>query len=281
MYRLSAFADEASQNIPEQVEAMRRNGISLLEIRGVDGENISKIDNAKAREVRKILDESGMAVWSMGSPAGKKSLADDFGTQMDTFKRLLENADILGAKRVRLFSFYPVEGEDRAATLEKVIARLNAFSEVTPDHIILCHENEKKIFGENVENCLAIHKALPKIRAVFDPANFIQCGVDTMEAWLALREYVDYLHIKDSLSDGTIVPAGMGIGNIAKITADYLSRGGEVMTLEPHLKVFSGLSDLEAGGESVKMMKNIYRSNDEAFDAAVSALKTILESKEA
>ena len=280
MYRLSAFADEASQNISEQVEAMRRNGISLLEIRGVDGTNISKIDASKAREVKNILDANGMSVWSMGSPVGKKSLADDFDGQIDSFKRLLENTDILGAKRIRLFSFYPIEGEGRAETLKKVVERLNVFTELTPEHITLCHENEKKIFGENIENCLAIHKAIPSIRAVFDPANFIQCGVNTLEAWEALKDYVDYLHIKDALPDGTIVPAGNGIGNISAIASDYLARGGSVMTLEPHLKVFSGLSELEAGGESLKAMKNIYRSNDEAFDAAVIALKNILDCKE-
>ena len=57
MIRLSAFADEASPEIRGQIEAMRRNGISLLEIRGVDGTNISKITADKAKEVRRMLDD--------------------------------------------------------------------------------------------------------------------------------------------------------------------------------------------------------------------------------
>ena len=275
-YRLSAFADEASKNVNEQIKAMNRNGISLLEIRGVDGENISVISADKAREVRRMLDDGGISVWSMGSPVGKKALTDDFGPQIDTFKRLIENAQILGASRIRLFSFYPTEGESRDETLKKTVERLSAFRELTPKNIVLCHENEKNIFGENIENCLAIHKALPDIKAVFDPANFVQCGVDTLEAWRALRPYVDYLHIKDALADGTVVPAGKGMGNVEAIVSDYLANGGSVMTLEPHLKVFSGLSELEAGGETLKTMGNVYKTNDEAFDAAVSALKNIL-----
>ncbi|MBE6667353.1 MAG: sugar phosphate isomerase/epimerase [Ruminococcaceae bacterium] len=274
--RLSAFADEASPFISGQIEALKRNGISLLEIRGVDNVNISKISAEKAREIRKQLDDGGISVRSMGSPIGKVALDGDFDEHIEKFKRILEYADILGASRIRLFSFFPAEGEDRKASLEKVIERLDRFCELTPDHIILCHENEKNIFGENTESCLAIHKALPKIKAVFDPANFIQCGVNTLEAWSVLRDYVDYIHIKDALADGTVVPAGEGLGNIPCILTDYVSRGGSVMTLEPHLKVFSGLSELE-NGESVKTGVKVYASNDEAFDAACSALNSILK----
>ena len=139
----------------------------------------------------------------------------------------------------------------------------------------ICHENEKEIFGENTENCLWLHRTFPRLRAVFDPANFVQCGVDTASAWGALRGYVDYLHIKDAVADGTVVPAGMGIGNVPAIVGDYLARGGEVMTLEPHLFDFTGLSALE-NGKSVKLGISAYQDNDEAFDAAASALKRII-----
>ena len=47
------------------------------------------------------------------------------------------------------------------------------------------------------------------------------------------------------------------------------------MTLEPHLFEFTGLAALE-NGASVKFGISAYRNNDEAFDAAVSALKNIL-----
>ena len=42
MVRLCAFADEASPWIEGQIAALKRNGISLLEIRGVDEKNISE-----------------------------------------------------------------------------------------------------------------------------------------------------------------------------------------------------------------------------------------------
>lgn len=39
--RVFAFADEASPAISGQIAAMERNGLQGLEIRGVDGENVS------------------------------------------------------------------------------------------------------------------------------------------------------------------------------------------------------------------------------------------------
>lgn len=48
-----AFADEASGQIDDQIAAMQRNNLQGLEIRGVDGQNISDITVDKAREVRR------------------------------------------------------------------------------------------------------------------------------------------------------------------------------------------------------------------------------------
>ncbi|HAA24848.1 MAG TPA: xylose isomerase, partial [Ruminiclostridium sp.] len=45
--------------------------------------------------------------------------------------------------------------------------------------IILAHENEKGIYGDTPERCVDIIKSMncDYVRAVFDPANFIQCDV--------------------------------------------------------------------------------------------------------
>lgn len=276
MFTLCAFADESSSAVCGQIDALRRNQIPYLEIRGVDGENIKDITPEKAREVRAMLDDAGLSVWSMGSPIGKHHLEKPFEPHLDDFKRILEYADILGATRVRMFSFYPAPDASEEQTHEAVFAGLQAFCDVTPAHITLCHENEKKIWAETPERCVEIHKAFPKIRAVFDPANYVQCHVDTLHAWDLLAPYIDYLHIKDAIADGTVVPAGQGLGNVPELVRRYGAMGGRVMTLEPHLTAFTGLDKLE-DGESVKQGFSVYASKEEAFDAAVSALRTIIE----
>ncbi|MBQ8418819.1 MAG: TIM barrel protein [Clostridia bacterium] len=273
--KLCAFADEASPSLAGQIAALSRNGISSLEIRGVNGKNIKDITVCEAKDIKNTLEANGISVWSMGSPIGKIALDGDFEAHLGDFKRILETADIFGAKHIRMFSFFPVEGMEQEKTKALVFERIERLLAVTPEHILLCHENEKDIFGENAENCLALHEAFPRLRAVFDPANFVQCGVDTKKAWEVLKNYVEYLHIKDAVLDGTVVPAGRGLGNVPYIVKEYLSRGGEVMTLEPHLFDFTGLSALE-NGKVTSLGISHYRDNDEAFDAASEALKTIL-----
>ncbi len=220
---------------------MKENQIPYLEIRGVDGVNIADLTKEKAREIRQRLDAEGFSVWSLGSPYGKISITEDFAPHLDLFKRGLELADILNAKHIRLFSFYVPAGEASAyrnAVMERLFAFLDAAS---GSGILLCHENEKGIYGDTAPRCAEIHREFPDIRAVFDPANFVQCGQDTKEAWELLSPYVEYMHIKDALADGFVVPAGKGIGNIPFLLSNYR---GKVLTLEPHLSVFSGFEKL-------------------------------------
>ena len=268
MIKVSAFADEASNELQGQIDALKRNGMEYLEIRGVDGQNIKEVSYEKIYEIKKKLDENSIKVWSIGSPVGKYKVDDDFERQFEEFKKLCDFAKILGAKRIRMFSFFSKDEE-------KVFANLQKFVDVCPDGVIMCHENEKGIFGDDIESCLKIHQKFPTIKMVFDPANFIQCGVDTLEAWEKLHTYVDYMHIKDALKDKRVVPAGYGIGNVEKILTMYKAQGGEVVTLEPHLMVFDGLKDLE-NGESIDDGAPVYPDNNTAFDAGAKALFNIL-----
>lgn len=277
--KIYAFADEASPLLDEQIIACKNNGISGIEMRNVDNENISDISLKKAAEFKKKLDDSGLITWSIGSPIGKIDIVnDDFSKHIEKFKNTLEIAKILDSHNLRLFSFYIPKGDEPGKYKDTVIERLGVFSELArPYDIMLCHENEKGIFGDTPERCLEIHKALPDIRCIFDPANFVQCGVDTKKAWEILKGYVHYLHIKDALSNGSVVPAGKGVGNLKYILDDFAKSGGDCVTLEPHLTIFDGLKNLEKSGMTSKVgEKYCYSSNIEAFKAAADALKILL-----
>ena len=275
--RIYAFADEAGPLIDSQIAAMRRNGLAGLEIRGVDGINVSDITPQKAREVRLKLDDAGLVTWSVGSPIGKIGIADDFSAHLDKLRRTLETACILGAEKLRMFSFFMPKDTDPGIYRDEVLEKLLRMAEAAAGSgVQLCHENEKGIYGDTASRCAEIHRAIPALKAVFDPANFIQCGQDTLEAWEQLAPYVDYLHIKDALPDGSVVPAGCGAGHVGEILCRYAAQGGSAVTLEPHLAVFDGLKDLEQEGNTSHIGKYVYPSNDAAFDAACTALKHLL-----
>jgi len=272
-----AFADEACGLIDGQIAALRRNGLQGLEIRGVDGANIADITIEKAHEVRRKLDDNGLSVWSMGSPIGKIGIVDgDFPAHLEKLRHVLALADVLGAKNLRMFSFY-MPGADIAPWRQKVIDQMGQMIEAAQGTgVTLCHENEKGIYGDVAPRCRELLDIFPTLANIFDPANFIQAGQDTLEGWKLLADRTKYLHIKDALADGHVVPAGKGIGNVKAILDDFRARGGSAVTIEPHLTVFAGLKDLERAGEETKIDEFSYESSDAAFDAACNALKACL-----
>lgn len=275
-FRIYAFSDEASADIDEQIKALKRNNLQGMEIRNVDGTNVSDITTQKAKEVKNKLDASGLCVWSVGSPIGKINITDDFSKHLDKFRHTLEIAKTLDSHNIRLFSFYMPKRKNPDDYKSEVIDRLGQFCEAAKEYdIVLCHENEKDIFGDTAERCLQIHKALPDIKGVFDPANFVQCGVDTLNAWELLKDYIFYMHIKDALPIGFVVPAGKGAGNVQKIAREYISLGGCAFTIEPHLAVFKGLKFLERIGEK-RQISYKYSDNNTAFDVACESFRELI-----
>ena len=273
-----AFADEASPNIDGQITALKRNGLNGLEMRNVDGVNVSDITIEKAKEVKRKLQENGLITWSIGSPIGKINIEkDDFKAHIEKLKHTLEIANILESKNIRMFSFYMPEGKDAADYKNEVIDRLGQMCEIAKTHnVFLCHENEKGIYGDIPERCLEIHKALPELKGIFDPANYVQSGADTLKAWDMLKSYIYYMHIKDAKLDSTVVPAGQGDGNVEKVIKDFIEKGGNSFTIEPHLAVFEGFSHLERKGETSVITEYGYPDSDTAFDAACDAFKNLL-----
>lgn len=275
--RIFAFADEASKEVDKQIAAMKRNGLQGLEIRGVDGTNISDITLDKAKEVREKMDAAGLITWSIGSPIGKIQITDDFAPHLDKFKHTLEVSNVLGAKNIRLFSFYLPKDAPLADYKNEVMDRMGIMLDTAKGTgINLCHENEKGIYGETAEGCLDLYETLPELKGIFDPANFVQCGVDTLKAWEMLKPYIYYMHIKDALASGYVVPAGNGAGNVKEIVAEFLASGGNAFTIEPHLKVFEGLGALEREGETTQFAEFKYPSSDAAFDVACEAFKSLI-----
>ena len=277
-FRYAAFADESAKDLAGQIDALKRNGFEFLEIRNLDGINFTKLSTAEMKEIAARLADNGLSVRSLGSPIGKMKINDDFDAHMELCKHTLELGNVLGAQQIRLFSFFMPKGEDPAPYRELVLERMGIFARTAKEFgIQACHENEKGIYGDMAARCLEIHKAVPELKAVFDPANFVQCGHDTLEAWELLSPYVEYMHIKDALPNGKVVPPGSGAGNVPQLVAKYAAQGGVVLSLEPHLSNFVGLKALENEGDESIVGDMKFDSTEEAFDFAANNLKRIVK----
>ena len=272
----SGFADEISKDLKEQIKCLKELSMEYLELRGVDGVNVADFSDEMIENIKRELSENGIKVSSIGSPIGKYDINEDLEIQIEKVKRIIEIAHKFDTKYIRIFSYF-MKPDEWDTYRDEVIRRLSEFVKLAEaENVIMLHENEKDIFGENAENCKYIFDNIksPNLKGVFDPANFVQCGVDTKKAFETLREDIVYMHIKDSQADGTVVPAGAGLGNIPYILSELNKSDYEgFVSLEPHLGAFEGLAGLEKGEIKIKDSSEAGK-----FKLAHAKLKEIINS---
>lgn len=279
-FTLSAFSDELSPDIDEQLKWLSENGVKYIEIRGVNGKNISELDEKEVKELRIKLDAYGIKPSCIGSPIGKINILDDFSGQKELCRKICEYAKILGTDKIRVFSFFMPEGEAPDSYRDEVMARMRELCDIAKQYsVILCHENEKNIYGDTPERCLDLYCEMQgDMKCVFDHANFISCDVEAYPyAFNMLSHTLSHMHIKDANEEKEMVVAGKGIGRIPETVKDVANRyeGEFILTLEPHLMEFSGLQGLESEGHT-SILGNRYESPKAAFAAAKEALEKII-----
>ncbi len=277
-YVLSAFADEVTPVFEEQLKYLNKQDIKFIEPRNVDGTNVSSLTTEQAKAAKALMDKYGIKAYSLGSPIGKYDITADQTAHWEQFLHTLDLAEIFEAENIRMFSYFYPEGQDvhnyRDAILENLEKLLG---EAEKRGINLCHENEARIYGEAVEDCADLMKHFGgRMKSVLDMGNFAFCHQDPYKGYEAVKEYIQYIHIKDAFDDGSIVVAGKGEGKIEEILRDYNSFTDKevVLTLEPHLTVFDGLKNL-SNMDDIKV-QNAYATPEIAFDAATEALRNIL-----
>jgi sugar phosphate isomerase/epimerase len=267
MIRLSAFADEISQDPHEQVDVLSRHGIRHIEFRAIHGTNVLDLSDAQHEEFRALLSSRGFGLSAIGSPIGKIRITEPFDAHLERFERALALADFYATPRIRVFSFYMPPGDDPASHRAVVMARMGELARrAAARGVTLLLENEKGIFGDTAARVLDLLEAVdsPALAHAFDPANYVEVGQDVAEAWALLRPRVRHFHIKDyDARTRRNVPAGEGDGRIPEVL-DQAVRGGYdgFAVLEPHLVV----AELSFGF-----------TGPERFADAASALKQILD----
>lgn len=278
---LSAFSDEYASGFEEQLIGMNKLGVKNIEIRFIDGQNVSEITTEQAKFIKEKLKEYNVSVSAIGSPIGKIKLSDDFSEHLKLAENCFKIADSLGVQYVRIFSFYANENEDIHIFKDDVLNRLGRLLDLADRYnLTLCHENESKIYGDTPQKCLELLNHFDgRLKCVFDMGNFVLENVNPYsEAYNMLKKYIAYFHIKDALFEGTIVPAGKGEAKIAEILKEHKSvaKNDFFVSLEPHLQTFSGLNALVG-----RSFENPYKYKDQksAFEDGLKKFREILNNE--
>ena len=274
--RISGFADEIDTDIHKQIALLNELGVKYVEFRSANGKGVADYTIEEAQEIMKLFRENGIAVSAVGSPIGKIQITDDFEPHFETFKHVVELAKVFETKYIRMFSFFMPEGEDPAQYREEVLKRLRRFVEYAKEQgVVLLHENEKGIYGDVASRVKELFEELycDNFKCTFDFANFVQCHQDTLEAYDLLKDYVEYVHIKDAKWDsGQVVPAGEGDGHVKAILEKLDEKGyAGFLSLEPHLAEFAALQSLEQHVEKRESSDGVW-----SYTTAFHALQKVL-----
>ena len=268
MPTLSAFADEVSQDPSTQMDTLGANGIKHIELRGAFGTNVMRLSEDQCAELKKQYSDRGFCVSCIASPIGKVRLDEDRRKHFDDFRHAVDLAEFFDSRYIRVFSYYPPEGEAIVKYRGQVIDRVNEQVDyVANRNVTLVLENESNLFGAVPERCVYLLAAVrsKKLVGAFDPGNFVNMDIPQVyhTCWVPLRPYVGYFHIKDFKygEKDHAVPAGEGDGDIPAILKDTAADGyNGFLALEPHL---------------VRADHSTGQTGPDLFKVATDALKTI------
>lgn len=275
---LSAFGDEIASDLEAQLAVLRELEVAHVEFRSAWGVNVVDLDADQLDRAARLLREAGIDVSAIGSPIGKSPIDAGVEGELARLDAALAAADRLGTRLIRVFSFY-VDGRYDEYR-DEVLRRMAALaSRAEARGVTLVHENESYIYGDVPERCRDLVESVgsPALRIAFDPANFVQVGVQPRrQAWPLLCEHVVHFHVKDAVAvereapypapvpEGLLMlsvrPPGEGEGELRELLSE-LDRGGYrgLLTVEPHLRLH--LPELDGAG---------------CFRTAVTALRGLL-----
>lgn len=234
--RLGIITDEVCPGMIDALDWIAANGLKHVEIRTVDGKNVSAIDDATAKWVRDAVESRGLFVSAVASPLFKCALdpsrpvasGDRFGQAEEGVEahfakldRVIAIAKLLKTRLIRIFSFW--REVDPLAHRAEVVRHLTRAAQVAAKaDVLLLLENEPSCNGGYAQEIGDLVRAVnhPSMRALWDPGNDAYSGHPPFpEGYGQLKDVVAHVHLKDAYiaADGKPRCVPMGSGNVPVI----------------------------------------------------------------
>ena len=156
---LSGIADEAGSAIETQVKAHRELGWSHIEIRNVQGTQLTLVDDPTFEHIYKTVTEAGLTVscFASGIANWATSITRDPEPVYDELRRAIPRMHRFGTKYIRIMSF-PNDKDNPVGEPEwraEAIKRVRTLVRMAEDGgVVLVHENCSGWGGTSAENNL-------------------------------------------------------------------------------------------------------------------------------
>ena len=151
---LSAFGDEISADLSEQLATLNTLHVRYLDLRGAWGKNVLHMDDSDLAQVAALCTSQAIKIGCLGSPIGKSPITEPAAYELSNLQRMFKVGDVVGCRNIRIFSFYPPDtstNEHYDQFVGESIGRLQALSELAAkEGFTLLLENEKGIVTDTL-----------------------------------------------------------------------------------------------------------------------------------
>lgn len=242
----SGISDEAGKSLETQIKAHRELGWTHMELRLIDGENITAIPDALFEHVCDKLAQANMTVSCFASAIANWSrpITCDPRIDVEDLARAIPRMRRFGTPFIRVMS-YPNDPKQPLPEPEwraESIRRMKTLAKMAEDGgIILAHENCSGWGGLSAENSNILLGEVnsPALKVVYDTGNPVTYGQDPWEYYRAVSKDIVYVHIKDARKvngEDVYTYCGEGDGKVRETIADLLANGYDGgFSIEPHL----------------------------------------------
>ncbi len=244
----SGLADEAGWDIATQSRAQAELGWGHIELRLVDGVNVTALGDDAFDRVFDAVTGAGLRVSCFGSAIANwaRPITCDVQVDREDLARAIPRMRRFGCPFIRVMS-YPNHPEDPMPERDwrrESIRRMKYLAAMAEDAgIVLVHENCSGWGGMSAENSHILLGEVdsPALKLVFDTGNPVTQGQNAWDYYQSVHDDIVYVHVKDAKrGDGEdmYVYCGEGEGCVKEIVADLLARGYDGgFSIEPHLAV--------------------------------------------
>lgn len=257
---VSAFADEASDRLEDQIQVLKTLGLRHLEARSINGKNIHDLPEDQFEQAVEMLEQAGIQVNCFGSTLANwgTPITSPFEQTVEVANRALKRMQRLGTRMIRIMS-YAILLDERGRPLdnqqeEERFRRLRYLTSLFLDGgVTPVHENCANYGGMSVGHTLRMLEKVPGLKLVFDTGNppltrdyskpYPYPMQSSWEFYQAVRPAIAYVHIKDSYwkeetQEEIYCWPGEGKGDVRRILMDLLQNGYDGgFSLEPHMQV--------------------------------------------
>ncbi len=241
----SGIADEASPRLADQIRAHQELGFEHIELRMVDGKQLTALSDREFDAVRSELDAAGLQVSCFASAIANwaRPISNDLQTDIDDLERNLTRMQALGCPYIRVMS-WPNAGLSQEEWKDEAVRRMRRLAQIAEQgQVTLVLENCDGWAAQSSKHMLEFLRAVdsPALRVVFDTGNAPGHAQNSLEMYVTVKPYVSYVHIKDAYLDtdgrAHYVWPSEGHGYVRQILADLVqSEYGGGVSIEPHLK---------------------------------------------